>query len=178
MSEPGLLPRPALAQGWHTGGLRLEERAGRFAALALPVVSAAAAEAALAAHLGPLPAPGQSAHAPDGSLVMRLGAEMWMLWAEAAVDWSGLERVAYLTDQSDVWTALHLAGSDWRTRLALACPLDLHPRAFPEGAATRTAMGHLSAILWAGPEGLMLWTPRSSVGDFAEHLRAAVCAAD
>ena len=80
---------------------------------------------------------------------------------------AALGPVAYLTDQSDSWAMLRIAGADIRAALELICPLDLGEEAFPQGRVARTAMEHVSVIvLRDGVDGFLLMSPRSSARSF------------
>jgi sarcosine oxidase subunit gamma len=77
------------------------------------------------------------------------------------IAWSGLDQAflmgvepdaaladhAALTDQSDAWTHLVLDGPAARDVLARWVPVDLSPAACPPGAARRTLVGHMSALI-------------------------------
>ena len=52
-----------------------------------------------------------------------------------------------LTDLSGGQTILRVGGENWRDVLASACPLDLHPRVFGEGACAQTMIAHTNALL-------------------------------
>ncbi len=78
-----------------------------------------------------------------------------------------LGNTAYLTDQSDSWATLRIAGSNCRTALERICPLDLDAAIFPPGAVARTAMEHLGVImLCEATDTYLLLSARSSADDF------------
>ena len=52
-----------------------------------------------------------------------------------------------LTDLSGGQTILRVGGENWRDVLASACPFDLHPRVFGEGACAQTVMAHTNVLL-------------------------------
>lgn len=58
-----------------------------------------------------------------------------------------LESHAHLTDVSDGWTCLTLAGPRARDTLARLVATDLRAASFPVGATLRTNLGHLPASL-------------------------------
>lgn len=59
-----------------------------------------------------------------------------------------LDRIHHaLVDVSDYYTVLRLEGPDAEALLARACPLDLHPGQFREGACAQTRFGHASVLL-------------------------------
>jgi sarcosine oxidase subunit gamma len=63
-------------------------------------------------------------------------------------------------------TTFELAGPSARGVLEKGCPIDLHPRAFKEGTAVNTNIGHVPVILRkVGAETYHLY-PRSSFADY------------
>ena len=52
-----------------------------------------------------------------------------------------------LTDISGGQTILRVGGGNWRDVLSSACPFDLHPRVFGEGACTQTMIAHTNVLL-------------------------------
>ena len=52
-----------------------------------------------------------------------------------------------MTDQTDAWTCAALEGPGARDVLARLTPLDLRPSGFRIGAAARTELAHMSAVL-------------------------------
>ena len=52
-----------------------------------------------------------------------------------------------LTDLSGGQTILRVGGKNWRDVLSSACPFDLHPRVFGEGACTQTVIAHTNVLL-------------------------------
>jgi len=80
---------------------------------------------------------------------------------------AALGAAAYVTDQSDSWAMLRIAGAGVRAALERICPLDLEDEAFPVGRVARTAMEHLAAIvLRDGADSFLLMSPRSSARSF------------
>lgn len=55
---------------------------------------------------------------------------------------------ASLSEQSDARSLLTISGERARDMLAKVCSLDLHPAAFPAGAAAVTYIDHTSVNLW------------------------------
>lgn len=53
----------------------------------------------------------------------------------------------YTTDQSDVWVVLEISGPDTLAALERVCPLNLDSDRFPNGAAARTVMEHMGALI-------------------------------
>jgi len=78
-----------------------------------------------------------------------------------------LKGAAYLTDQTDVWFALQLAGQDARRALERICPIDVHPNHFEVHDCARTIMEHLGAvILRTAHDEYLLMSASSSAGSF------------
>lgn len=103
----------------------------------------------------------------------------------AAIAWSGLDQAflmgvvpdpglgahAALSDQSDGWVRLMLAGPSARAVLARLVPIDLAPAACPPGSARRTLLGHMPAlILHRGGDGFEILTFRSMAATAVHEL--------
>jgi sarcosine oxidase subunit gamma len=114
------------------------------------------------------PAPGRSEAAEGGVRVVWSGREA-VLVLGAAVEIDG----ALCVDQSDGWAALELTGAV-RDVLARLCPLDLRGRSFPVGAAARSLLNHVPALLVrTSEEGWLVLAPRSMAGTVLEELTEA-----
>lgn len=86
-----------------------------------------------------------------------------------------LAGTAYITDQTDVWVALHIEGPGARAALERICPIDLHPDAFAEGAAARTVMEHLGTIVVRdGMDSFLLLSARSSADSFLHAVETSI----
>ena len=86
-----------------------------------------------------------------------------------------LGAAAYVTDQSDSWAMLRIAGAGVRSALERICPLDLDDAAFPEGRVARTAMEHLSVIILRdGADSFLLMSARSSARSFLHAVELSV----
>jgi sarcosine oxidase subunit gamma len=78
----------------------------------------------------------------------------WLAISEADhSDWAidlaeNLKGLASVSDQSDGYAALRVQGPAVRDMLAKGVFLDLHPDAFPPGAAAVTIVAHIGVILW------------------------------
>lgn len=57
---------------------------------------------------------------------------------------------ASLSDQSHARVLIAISGSKARSMLAKLSSIDLHPQAFPVGAAAATSIDHTSVTLWHG----------------------------
>ena len=60
--------------------------------------------------------------------------------------------IASLSEQSDGRSLIRISGSRARDMLAKVCSLDLHPAAFPDGAAAASSIDHTSVNLWRGKD--------------------------
>lgn len=69
-----------------------------------------------------------------------------------ALDGTALDPVAYRVSQGGGIAALRLAGPALRSVLAKGLAIDLHPAAFPEGAAAATALEHIPVTLLRLPD--------------------------
>ena len=84
--------------------------------------------------------------------------------AENAVQ-QKLDHAGYTTDQTDVWVALEISGPDTLSALERLCPLDASQ--FPTGAAARTVMEHMGAlILRLDEDRFLLLSASSSASSF------------
>ncbi|MBB6408456.1 sarcosine oxidase subunit gamma family protein [Mesorhizobium sangaii] len=61
-----------------------------------------------------------------------------------------LSSPASLSDQSHARALVSISGAKARTMLAKLSSIDLHPSAFPIGAAAATSIDHTSVTLWRG----------------------------
>jgi sarcosine oxidase subunit gamma len=92
--------------------------------------------------------PGRSNQYND-RVALWLGPDEWLVLAPAATgwpDWEG-ERGAAI-DIGDRQVGLRIAGRGAADALAVACPLDLAPKACPVGFCTRTVFGKAEIVLW------------------------------
>lgn len=88
------------------------------------------------------------------------GPGQWLLLTEKAAAIAPLHQtlsgLAAFTDQSGSRALLRLGGPDLRRALAKGCMVDLHPSAFPVGAAALTSIAYMGVHLWRladGPQG-------------------------
>lgn len=108
--------------------------AGRALGLALSVdaLRASGGESASALWLG-----------PDETLLL-LPDGPWQAVLAGAL--AGLPHS--LVDVSHRQVALEVSGPEAEATLAVGCPLDLHPSAFPVGMCTRTVFAKCEIVLW------------------------------
>ena len=76
------------------------------------------------------------------------GPGQWLFVAEQKESFAELSALAAVTDQSDARAALRLSGPKVRDMLAKGCMIDLHPAAFPPGAAAMTSIAHIGVHFW------------------------------
>ncbi len=186
MSDSTLTARPPL-DGYNRtiGTVELSEVTGvALVSLAVPHGGDAAFSAALERGLGAArPATG------DSTLGNRYGArvlgmqpdQMFILFDPPDPDRAAetvsavLGSTAYVTDQSDSWAILHMAGAGVRAALERICSLDLNDEAFPRGRVARTVMEHLAAIILRdGADSFQLMSPRSSARSFQRAVELSV----
>ena len=167
------------------GALTLAEATGlALVSAAVPLGGDAAFAAALATGFGAArPATGGSARG-DRMAARVLGMQpdqIFILFeppdpdraAETAA--AALGDAAYVTEQSDGWIMLRIAGEGVRAALERICMLDLDEAAFPEGRVARTVMEHLSAIvLRDGADSFLLMSPRSSARSFLHAVEVSI----
>ncbi|MFB9983607.1 sarcosine oxidase subunit gamma [Mesorhizobium kowhaii] len=82
---------------------------------------------------------------PDQFFVLSKGGKYTMGTLAPA-----LSGPASLSDQSHARALISISGAKARTLLAKLSSIDLHPAAFPVGAAAATSMDHTSVTLWRG----------------------------
>ena len=88
---------------------------------------------------------------------------------------AALGGAAYVTDQTDNWAMLSIAGTGVCAALERICPLDLADEAFPEGRVARTVMEHLAVIILRdGADSFLLMSPRSSARSFLHAVELSV----
>ena len=86
----------------------------------------------------------------------------------------GLDGIAAVTDQSDAWCVVRLEGVGAEDVLARLVPLDLRERAFPEGSATRTLLGHMTAVVSRRCGAFEILAMRSMAATLAHELGRAM----
>ena len=85
-----------------------------------------------------------------------------------------LAGLAAVTDQTDAWAAMRLAGPAAPDVLARLVPLDLDPARFPAGSAARSLLRHVPLLLLARGGGLDLLVPRSYARTAVHELAGAM----
>lgn len=137
-----------------------------------PFAGAKVAEAFKKAHGMAWPAPNR-ATGKDGARALWFGRDMALLVGPAPD--SSLTKHAALTDQSDAWTAVTVAGSDAEDVLARLVPLDLSPAQFKRGHTARTQIQHMTgSITRTGADTFLLMVFRSMAGTLLHDLERAM----
>jgi sarcosine oxidase subunit gamma len=124
--------------------------------------------------------------ASDGDLALiGIGPGTWLATHERGPDAlktaiAPLDAAAAIADQSGAYAVLRLTGTRVRDTLAKLIFIDLHPRAFPIGAAASTVAAHIAVILWRledGPEGAVFEIAlyRSFAASFWHALSQSTC---
>jgi len=82
-------------------------------------------------------------------IAARLGPDEWLLCAPADVHIEDtLAEHHALVDVAHRYAAFVIEGAQAPILLAAGCPLDLHPKVFTAGSATRTLLGKAEIVLW------------------------------
>ncbi len=186
MAETPLRARPAL-DGYNrtVGAVALAEVSGlALVSAAVPQGGDDAFAAALADGFGASrPATGDSTPG-DRHMARILGMQpdqMFILFESPDPDrpaesvLAALGGAAYVTDQTDSWAMLRIAGAGVRSALERMCMLDLADEAFPEGRMARTVMEHLAVIILRdGADSFLLMSLRSSARSFLHAVELSV----
>jgi methylglutamate dehydrogenase subunit D len=96
----------------------------------------------------------KAVQAPDATLIWS-GPDQFFVLSKGgkhtiAMLASAFSTAASLSDQSHARALISVSGGKARTMLAKLSSIDLHPAAFPVGAAAATSMDHTSVTLWRG----------------------------
>ena len=130
-------------------------------------------EAAVARALGAaFPSPGRVERIGEARL-MWVGPGRALLIGRAPPE--GLAGDAAVVDLSDAQAVLLLEGAQARDVLARLVPLDLRDSAFPEGAAARSLVNHMTATLSrVGPDAYEVMAMRSMAGTLVHEIETAM----
>ena len=186
MVESPLRARPPLDGYDRTiGAVALAEVSGlALVSAAVPQGGDEAFAAALAGGFGAVrPATGGSAAGDKfGARVLGMQPDQMFILFEppdpdrpAETVSAALGGAAYVTDQTDSWAMLRIAGAGVRSALERICMLDLDDVAFPEGRVARTVMEHLAVIILRDDaDSFLLMSPRSSARSFLHAVELSV----
>jgi len=103
----------------------------------------ALSKALMAAHGLGFPGVNSSTHGKKGARAIWFGRDLALLIGPEPDP--QLAQHAALSDQSQGWAVVELAGAGAEEVLARLCPVDLRPSAFPVGASLRTEAKHMMA---------------------------------
>ena len=116
------------------------------------------------------PEPGRAVE-EGGVRAIWFGREAAMVTGAAP---EGLGGLAAVTDQTDAWVVVRLSGPAAEDVLARLVPIDLRERAFPEGSAARTLLGHMSVGVLRAGGAFEILAFRSMAGTLAHELGRAM----
>ena len=134
--------------------------------------AAALSDALHAAHGLAVPGPGQTTESDDAEAIW-FGRALVLL-AGPAPD-ASLAAHAALTDQSDAWAVVELAGDDAAAVLARLTPLDLRASRFPVGATARSELAHMAAsVTRTGEQAFRVMVFRAFAQTLAHEMRTAM----
>lgn len=133
----------------------------------------AALSAALqAAHGLTWPSPGRITQGA-GARALWFGREMALLIGPEPA--AGLAAHAALTDQSDAWAVVQLAGPRAVDVLARLCPLDLRAAVLAPGHTARSEVAHMAAsVSRLAPETWQIMVFRSMAGTLVHEIETAM----
>jgi heterotetrameric sarcosine oxidase gamma subunit len=102
------------------------------------------------------------------------GLDQWLM---GGCDVSKLARdlasTAAVTDQTDGWIGIHLAGAKAEDVMARICPLDVRASVFAKDQAARTEVDHMMALVIRRHDGFEIFFMRSFAGSAWEAVTGA-----
>ena len=118
------------------------------------------------------PARPNTASAWNGNDVLWLGPDEWLVVAEAGREAELLAELGgalgsthrSVVDVSANRAVFELRGPDRLQRLAIACPLDLHPRSWEPGRCAQTVFGSAPVLLHERPDATRVFVRPSFAG--------------
>ncbi|MBT3660175.1 MAG: hypothetical protein HOB37_00395 [Rhodospirillaceae bacterium] len=120
----------------------------------------------------PLPMSAGETRASQGTRVLWLGPDRWLVATEDALP--ALSDAAAVNDVGQGRLVLRLTGPRVRDILAKGCPLDLHASAFPTGHCAESLIGHIGVTIdCTADETFDLYVNRSYAAFFWEWLTRA-----
>ena len=144
--------------------------------LAIPQGAQLAVAQSIQSELGlAWPEPGRATSTDEAMLALLSPDQAMLLGPQIKLAETGLAKVAYLTDQTDVWVALDLEGPGRFAAMERLCPVDLSASTFGQGAFARTVMEHMGAVvIWKDPNTFRLMSARSSAGSFLHAVETSL----
>jgi sarcosine oxidase subunit gamma len=137
----------------------------------------------LRANVGVDPPAGLRRASRGDLAIAGVGPETWLATRDGAGNAFAeslrplLDGCAAVSDQSDAYVILRLAGPKVRETLAKLVPIDIHPRTFHVNDVAQTVCGYVNVTLWRlgdsaqSDPAFEIWTGRS----FAVSLHQAIC---
>lgn len=129
-------------------------------------------EALKKAHGVALPAVGRTSGKADLRMIWTGGGQYMLVGDKPAA--RALARTASLTDQTDGWVTMSLAGPSSAQVLARLCPLDLRETLFKRGHTARTEVAHMMAVVTRNVNGFEIMVMRSFAHTMVHHLKQAM----
>lgn len=139
-----------------------------------------ASEVLKQAHGCRFPAPGRATGRAIGRATGRAGCRaLWSGQGQALllgpVPARALAKTCAMTDQSDAWAVMQLAGAEARAVLARLCPLDLRPQIFKRGHTARSLLGRMNvSITRTGADTYLLMLARSMVASAVREISGSM----
>lgn len=128
-------------------------------------------------HVGTaLPPDRRFVETDKGLRILWAGDRQWFVIGEGAHVPPAIARLAAVTDQSDGWVAMRVAGERTRAVMERLCLVDLDPAAFPTGTVARTPIEGMHALIAcddAEAAACTILFQRSSARSFVDHFRHA-----
>ena len=129
-----------------------------------------AVSAALKDQIGVGLAPVNRVLRKGDACVQWFGHGTWLVRGDVALD-----GVAAVTDQTDAWAVVQIAGARVEDVLARLMPVDLRAVVFKSGHMARSMLGHMSvAITRVGPQAFEIMAMRSMAGTLVHELTVAM----
>lgn len=126
-----------------------------------------------------LPKAGRYSEGRSGKEPVRVhfgGDRQYFMTGKGFIPSAALAKAAFVTDQSDGWIGMRIAGEKTRAVMEKLCGIDLDARAFPQAAAARAPIEGMLALIAcedAQAPAFVVLFQRSSARSMAEHFRHA-----
>lgn len=178
MADLTLTPSTFLDAPVKIGANTIRERADlALVSIATPLGGAAALANAVKQGWGlAMPTPTASSVNGDTRAIQLTADQLLLIFTQSTpnaeqVVQAKLGGAGYTTEQTDAWVCLQVTGPETRAALERVCPIDLDPLAFPEGAAARSVMEHMGAVvIRTGADAFLLLSASSTAGSFLHAL--------
>ena len=173
MANFTLTANPAADVDIRSGDIRLRSVAHQ------PIVCVAAPQTLDTLPL-PLPAPGKASMSDTHAALWIAPDQIFVLSFDRSAAAHGdltqkLVGAGYIADQTDGWIVLDLSGPGSIPALERLCMVDISQDAFPVGSVARTAMEHMSAIVWRkDAQSYWLLSAKSSAESFIHAVETSL----